>query len=915
MRSLTFLFLMFLSFPLFSQNLSLQGDVLGDQGVPLPSATVVLLNPSDSTMEFFGITNTQGHFELKYLKAGRYLMHVAYLGYQTQYKPVNVPWKDGGDYGVIVLNPKPVNLKEVEVVGEYIPLQIKNDTIEFNARAFKTRPDATVEELLKKLPGIEIDRAGNIKALGKDVRKVLVDGKEFFGNDPKVATKNLPADAVNKVQVYDKRSEVSEFTGIDDGTRDKTVNLVLKDDKKKGLFGDATAGGGTGKHYAGSVKAYRFSDKSQAAVLGMLNNINQTGFSFSDYLSFSGGLTALSGGGGHIVLGDENSFPVNFGTPVTGLTSSGAAGLNYSYSWSKDSRIFCSYIADGSNKRLNETTKTWNYTDEGSFYQEQESNRVQRDTTHRINFGLRYRIDSTRNLIVNGNFSLSNGFSPMNSLSSSYIDNVLINSLSRTSTGGSSSLTGNANGSYVKKFNRNRSVLTLSGRFAYSANESMSRYVNDITYSSANDQSDSRYQNTTSWNRTYSGGVSVNQKIGKKLYLEPEIRFANFRDNYNRELGIPMESDFVIDSLSPDFTRTYSYLKPELSLKRNTDKIQFTARVGMELGRLGSSLWTLPEAERQFAAFTPSLSWENEYKTGRRLSFYYQSGLNIPSISQLMPVVDNTDPLSLMYGNQQLKPEYYHNIFMHWLLFDQFTFTSLFATLNAGFTKDKINWSRIVDDNLVQSMTLTNVDHDFNAAANIDFSTVIRKLGIKVNTSLRENFSRGISLINGMENFNTNLSHRLSLTFDNRKKVKWDVNVGGSLTLTDAWYSIQESLNNRYVDFSCFGEINYNPNDDWHFRLSADVTNYTAESFGQSVSIPLIGAEISYSFLKSNRGVLTLQGVDLLDKNTGIQRVSEMNYLLERQSNTIGRYVILSFKYRLNKLGSNKPSVDIEIKN
>jgi len=892
---------------------SLQGDVLSDKGQPLISATVVLLNPKDSTMEFFGITNDKGHFHLKDLKSGKYLMHIAYLGYQTQYKQVAVPNPGGEDFGVIVMNPKPVNLKEVQVVGEYIPLQIKNDTIEFNARAFKTRPDANVEELLKKLPGIEIDRSGNIKALGKDVRKVLVDGKEFFGNDPKVATKNLPADAIDKVQVYDKHSDESEFTGIDDGTRDKTVNLVLKDDMKKGIFGDVTAGAGTGNHYMGSGKAYKFSDKYQGAVLGMMNNINQYGFSFGDMMSFGGGLTDVSGGGVRIAIGGENSFPLNFGDPVSGLTSSGAGGANFSYSWAKESRAFISYMASGTHKILNETTKSWNYTPAGSFYQESESNSVRRDTSHRINFGLRYRIDSTQNILLNGNVNLAAGFNPMNSQSSSFVNDLLTNTLAMTNTGESGNWGGNANGSYMKKFNRNRSIFKVSGSFNGSSGNSTSRYVNTTNFVSGQEQVASRFQTIRSGNINYTGTLSLSQRLGKKLYLEPEIQASGSQDNYRKTLGIPTENDFIIDSLSPDFTKTYQFVKPEVALKRNTDKIQFSAGLGVEMGRLSSSLWDRQAISSQHVYLTPMVSWENEYKTGRRLSLFYQTGVNTPSTSQLLPVSDNTNPLSVMTGNQYLEPEYRHDIFMHWLIFDQFSFTSLFTSLNAGFTQNKINWSRTIDENLAQKMTLINAGSAWQAGANIDFSTAVKKLGIKVNTSFRENLSRGMSLVNNTENVNTNLSHRFSLTIDNRKKVKWDANIGGAVTLTNAWYSLQESLNNRYVDFSWFGEVRFTPNDHWNFIVTADVTNYTAESFDEPVSIPLIGAQVSYTFLKNNRGILTLQGVDLLNKNTGLQRISELNYLMERQSNIIGRYVMLSFKYRLNKFGSNQSAFDVKI--
>lgn len=899
----------------FAQSNNLTGDVLGDQGAPLISATVVLLNPKDSTLEFFGITNEKGHFEVKTVRSGSYLMQVAYLGYQSFYKNLTIPYGTNNDFGVVVLKPKPVDIKEVQVVAEYVPLTIRHDTIEFNARAFKTKSDANVEELLKKLPGIEVDRAGNIKALGKDVKKVLVDGKEFFGNDPKVATKNLPADAIDKVQLYDKRSDESEFTGIDDGTRDKTVNLVLKDDKKKGIMGDVTVGAGTGNHYLGSGKAFRFSDKIQAAALGMLNNVNQSGFSFGDYMSFSGGMSSMSHGSGAVMIGGNDGFPINFGQPESGLSSSGAGGANFGYSWGKDQRVFASYLFSGSNRKLEETSTTRNFTPERSFYEDQRMNQVQRDTSHRINFGMRNRMDSTQTIIVNGNISFSAGFSPQNSITDAAENDLPVYSMSRISSGKSRSLSGGVSGSYLKKFNRNHSIFKISGDGSYATSLSNSRYLNTTEFFiPANTNIVSQFQDIATDNLSVSASSSLTQRVKGLLYIEPSVRMGSNNDHYDKTLGLPLADDQVVDSLSPDFRKNYRWLRPELSLTRNNSKTQFTAVLGMELGQVETTLWQESPILKKHVYFTPRLQWEYEYQTGRRLMFFYQSSVNTPSLSQLLPVVENSNPQSVSFGNRNLKPEYGNNIYFNWLIFDQFSFTSLMSGIDAGYTLNKINWSRNIDSQLKQTMTLINVKDDYQASARIDFSTPIRKLGVKINTNLRESFNRGISLVNGAENVNTNFTHKVSLTVDNRKKDKWDVMAGGSVQVTDAKYSIRNSLNNRYMDLSYFTELRYNPTEKWNFAFKADVTNYTARSFDKPISIPLLSGEISYYFLKANRGVLTLQGMDLLNKNTGIQRISELNYLQERQTNMLGRYVMLTFKYRLNKLGgANTGGINVKI--
>lgn len=888
----------------FAQSNNLTGDVMGEKGAPLISATVVLLNPKDSTLEFFGITNEKGHFEVKSIRGGNYLMQVAYLGYQSFYKNLTIPYGTSNDFGIVVLKPKPIDIKEVQVVGEYVPLTIRHDTIEFNARAFRTKSDANVEELLKKLPGIEVDRAGNIKALGKDVKKVLVDGKEFFGNDPKVATKNLPADAIDKVQLYDKRSDESEFTGIDDGTRDKTVNLVLKEDKKKGILGDVTAGAGTGNHYLGSGKAYRFSDKVQAAALGMINNVNQSGFSFGDYMSFNGGMTAMAGGGGAVMIGGNDGFPMNFGEPESGLAASGAGGANFSYSWAKERRVFASYIFSGSNRTLKESSSTRNFISDRSFSQKQTANQVQRDTSHRINFGMRNRIDSSQTIIVNGNVGFSAGFSPQNSVTDAVENDIPVYNLSRISTGKSKSFSGSASGSYLKKFNHNHSIFKISGDGNYANSLSNSRYQNTTEYFlPASTQIASQFQDIATDNLSFSGSASLTQKVKGRLYMEPAIRIGSNNDHYDKTQGLPQLNDKVVDSLSPDFRKKYQWFRPELSLTRNSDKVQFTAALGMELGQVETTLWDQSPLTTKHFYFTPRLQWEYEYRTGRRLMMFYQSSVNTPSTSQLLQIPETSNPLSVSFGNRNLTPEYGNNLYFNWLIFDQFSFTSLMSGIDAGYTLNKINWSRTVDSQLKQTMTLINVKNDYNASARMDFSTPIRKLGIKISTNLRESFNRGISLVNGTENINTNFTHKVSLSIDNRKKDKWDVMAGGSVSVTDAKYSIQSALNNRYMNLAYFAEMRYNPTEKWNFAFKADVTNYTAQSFDKPVSVPLLSGEVSYYFLKANRGVLTLQGVDLLNKNTGIQRISELNYLQERQTNMLGRYVMLTFKYRLNKLG------------
>lgn len=889
---------------IFGQSHSLSGKLFDDQLRPLASGTVVLLNPTDSTLEFFGITNAQGQFQIRNVKEGNYLLQASFIGFKSLYSSLRIPRNEGSDLGDLVLEPGPVDLAGAEVVGEAVPLGISGDTIIYNAAAFKTKPDAVTEDLLKQLPGIEVDRAGNIKALGEDVNQLYVDGKEFFGSDPTVATRNIPADAIHQVQVYDKKSDDAEFTGIDDGTRDKTVNLELKEDSKKGVFGNVLGGYGSGNHYKASAKAYRFTDKTQMAALGMINNVNEYGFSFSDYLDFSGGMKAMMGGGGsaQIKIGMDNSFPVNFGQPVSGLTTSGAGGLNLSHSTSKHNRSYISYLINGSNKVLEEFSQSEHYTDEGSYTTLDKREERTDDLAHRINFGLRRRIDSTHNLIFDGNvawmYSQLKNYTETSNLRGEDLVNMLLSDRRQESD----RLNGNVTATYNRMFGKDKSTLKLSASAGLSKNLENIRISNETAYSDTPvRESYNQFQDNQTDQLNLSMVASFTRRIGKGFYISPWVRLGGSTESLERIQG-PLDNGLEpVDSISPAFDKDYRWIRPAVNLKYNTEKSQLTVGLITEIGGMETRLNDTPYPRSDFIYFTPMLSWDYSRKTGRKINLMYTSSIHTPSVNQLLPVVNNLNPLNIYYGNPQLSPEYSHRIMAHWLIFDQFSFTSLMMALSGGYTTHKINWATTVTDDLVQISTLTNVDWDYQGRLNLDFSTPIRKLGVKINLDVEENWNRGQSLVNEVDNIYTNFTQRYSFSADNRKKKKWDVESGVGVVLTHTRYDIQESLNNNYFDLSWFADIRFTPSETWNANLSADVTGYSGWGADESILIPLLRAEVSYYFLAQKRGVLTLSAHDLLDKNQNVVRISELNYMRETRSNTIGRYVMLTFKYRLNK--------------
>ena len=872
-RVLVFFCMMVWSLGSFGQN-KISGTVHDENDVPLHSATVVLLNPSDSTMEYFAVTNEDGEYYIRNINDGSYLMQYAFVGMQSLFADIEIPTGDGENLGIITMKVKALDVEEVSVVGEYVPMKFKNDTVEFNAKAFKTKPDAVVEDLLKKLPGLEVDRSGNLKAMGEDVVKVLVDGKEFFGNDAKVATKNLPADAIDKVQIYDRRSDVSQFTGIDDGVRDRTIDLKLKEDRKKGIFGNILAGLGTAEHYLASGRVFRFNQVSQVAILGNFNNINRFG-----------------------VKGN------NFGQAADGFNTAGSAGINLSYNPSDWNRYYMSYMANGSKSVLEQETETQNFLKDFEYYQTNTLNQTRRDTSHNLHFGVRARVLAWHNIVANANVNIAERNVVRQTLMNRIMSDSPVNQLMNGTNEESNSLSSNANATYIIKLDEDRTQITTKLALNGSTSFSASNWNNSTTfYSPDRIILEDQFQENHNENLNATVTPALVQKLNRFWYFNTHVAMGLNTHSLDRKQGIPGLTNMITDSLSPRFNRDYRFVRPGISFQRNTEKNQLNITLGAEWSSLKQVLWDDDIRGENFFYLKPMIRYSSQYKPGRRIGANYSTNLNLPNVGQLMPVVSTLNPLSLYQGNSQLEPEYRHNLGMEWRVFDQFSFTSFFTRLSVHYTENKIGMSRTISDDLQQYVTPVNVPWNFGGNGNFNFSTPIRPLDVVIALKVNESFNRGINIINHQDNIGSHLTHSLGFDINNRNKNMWDAEVGASISMTDSWYSIQEDQNNRYYNFSYFGVVRWTPSEKFNIKIDADITNYNSQSFNESVSIPLIGAEMNFYFLSGNRAVLSLEAVDILNKNTGLMRISDINYLMQRTSNMLGRYVMLSLKYRLNKI-------------
>ncbi|MFC1556654.1 outer membrane beta-barrel protein [candidate division KSB1 bacterium] len=865
-----FVILLILSIPCAAQD-AVSGRILNEDGEPLPFATVVLLSPADSTVQYYDVADDNGKYRITNIDDGEYIMQYSFVGMEVIYREVTIPLESGEDLGDTMMKVDINVTDEVEVLAERIPIQVVKDTVTFDAEAFKTRTGAVVEELLEKLPGVEVDKSGNVKALGEDVTKVLVDGKVFFGNDPKVATKNLPADAIDKVQVYDKRSEEAEFMGIDDGTYDRTINLLLNEDSKKGYFGNISGGIGTEEHYTTKGDIYRFSSTIQSALLGMSNDINQL---------------RISEPGG------------KFGQETPGLNKSTVGGLNLSYNTTKYNRYFLSYTGSSTDRTMIENTSTENFLEDGSYFQDKDLNSENTSKPHNINFGIHHNFKKHR-FTLDGNMNVSSNDNVSHTLTQTTDDDgSLVNMLNNNSNSVSDNVNANTKATYIVQFNERKTQVKAGFNASYNRNSSELDYTNTMTlYDPFNTLTNDHYQDNDTENLTFNFSPTLVQMITPFWNMNTGVNIGSNDRNLNRKQGNSGLTEVQIDSLSTDFNTNELYVSPFVNIQRNTEKEHVNFGLRANWNSFDKVLYGSSLDKANYFYLLPSFNYNNNYREGRRIQVRYTSSASMPGLNSLLPVLNAVNPVSQYQGNINLKPEKRHNLNLQWTRFDAFSFTSLFWSMNALYTKDKVSSSQTLNDDLTQFNTPVNVPDQYNLSSQIEYSTPIRALSVVVDARWSESWSKGSNIINGEDNFQTVLGHSLRLNVRNRKTENWYASAGASVSINEAKFSIAESMNNKYYNTTYYTDL-YWWTDQWTAGADANIVNYNSQSFDESVSVPLINASISYNFLEGNWAGLTLLVHDLLDKYSGFERISGANFLMERERNNIGRYVMLTFTLR-----------------
>jgi hypothetical protein len=933
---LTSIVLLFFCSNTIAQFYSIKGRLIDSTQAPLSFASVFLLNVRDSTLVTFTRAEENGNFVFKNIKKQDYLVKTTYVGllpYQRLIKYESS--KNELDLGTIALKPISKDLMEVVIRTAKAPLEIKGDTIEYDASKFKVPPGSTVEDLLKRLPGVSVDAEGNIKAQGRKVDKVLVDGKNFFGDDPKVATKNLPAEAITKVQVFDDKSEQAKLTGVEDGKKEKTVNLQLKEEFKKGGFGKGTVAAGTDERLSAKMNYNRFDAKNQFSVLGFGNNINQSGLNRDDYQDFKGSQSYNwndnadfgFGQGNQFIFFSEDNMEAEPGMnipqswrPGLGFSENLAGGINYNYD-TKKTKWSSSYFYNQTDQSLNQINQSQIVLPGISYLSKSDIANANFSENHRANFRLEKMLDSTNTLVWNFNGRLSNiargsfqDFDYNNNTNEKFRSQQNENSTDNKSSAISSSLI------FRHKFKKKGRNLAWSASYNgrnSDQNAFQESIINEFRVSGQSFPLGGLNLNINQNNLTVSNSQEYKSSV---LYTEPVTKtissetFFNYAQKYNdvdRDVFNLFDSRKRVDNLSNFFDNTQGLLRLGQGFRFNINQTNLSIGLAASKFDLDGDIFTeknaksLSKVNKTYWAVLPNLELNLQSGSGAYSYFSYNPNFELPKINDLQPFINNQNPLNIVIGNADLKPAQNHSIRLNHGKFDPVSFKSFWLGANFNYKVNSVVYSYEVDKSLISTTRPQNISgaQNLNLYSNFEFPII----KTKVSTSFNFNISNSVNpmFINGTENIQKTFNYYL----------------GWSLDLTPASW------------FSLFSRINYNPSSSkfsvntaqnqrfynntvnlssviqmpqlWFYTMDFNYTNYVNKTQNFDQKLPIMNISVYKILGKAKKSEIRLSAYDLFNKNLGVSQFATGTAVINNRTETLARYIMLSYTYNMRGIKSN----------
>lgn len=898
----------------YSQKFSLSGKVIDtNENKSLANAVVSLIRPTDSVLVKFTRTKADGSFTISNLPGLKYEMLITYPGYADYVDFIRDTSISKIDVGSIQMTRKSQLLETVIVKQKIAAIRMKGDTLAFLADSFAVRQGATVDELLKKLPGIQVDRSGNITVQGQKVEKVLVDGEEFFNEDPAVVIKNLQAEAVKEVQVFDKKSDQAAFTGIDDGERSKTINLTLKDNKKKGYYGKADVNGGAGGKFDNSLMANSFRGTQKMAAYGIMSNTGTTGLGWQDSEKF--------GGGNNIEYDQENGYFTQSrnddefesqGYNIEGLPTSWTGGLHYSDKWRGErKKINANYRFLKTNIRAEGNTISQYILPDTQYFNDQASKSVSSKTGNQLKGIYELKFDSMSNMKVTvlGNTLRTDNASRLQS-SALNADSGRVNNNERLLNSTTAKDLFNASILWRKKFKKAGRTLSLN-----------------LDQQSMQQNMDGKLMSGTDYFNE-AGGIYKQEKVDQKkankqdnigiksnlVYTEPlsKTLFLSVNYGYNFKRSQASRNSFnkdgseynKLDSLySNDFRYRYDIHSTGADIKYNKKKFMMIIGSGVNFSGYEQTDQIRDSSKKySFVNYYPKFSIRFSPRTQRSLSFRYNGNNNPPSLEQLQPVRENTNPLIIQLGNPGLRQEFVHTFSFNFRDYKMLSERGVYLDGYAQVFQHAISNSTVVDAGGKTIFQPINVDGNFftRLFANYGFKT--KWLGMYLNFGADYNFSRSNNKVNNQDNTNNNTSISGGPSISKYQNDKFNFYIQPRIGYTYSTSSIRPDVVTKYftnsIDGNCWTKL------PWKFEFETTISinqRQKTDAFDKNRNSIKWDANINRKFLKKNNLELSFSVNDILDQNIGFNRTATSNIITENSYNTLRRFFMLGIQYNITK--------------
>lgn len=898
------------------QERKFTGKVIdGVTKTPMIGANVLIKTVTDSLLRGT-VTGADGSFEIARPAIPQVKFEITFLGYRTISQIHSL--RDPMDLGELILLEDTKVLGEVVIQGQVPVGEQRGDTTSFNANAFKTQTNAQAEDLIRKMPGITM-QGGQIQAQGENVQRILVDGREFFGSDPNIALRNLPADAIDRVEVLDQRSDQSRLTGFDDGNYTKTINIILREDRKNGSFGRVYGGYGNDDRYSAGGSLNLFKGDQRLSILGLFNNINQQNFSSQDLAGLSanasGGRGGFGGGGGRWGGGGNNNFFVgNSG----GIVTTNALGLNYSDKWGKKVNFTGSYFFNNTTNTLRQITNRETVVNEDlrQFYQENLINTVD-NYNHRANARIEADLNEKNSIIITPNisFQTNNTFSDRDALTTASTGDSL-SALRSISDAETRAFNISNNITYRYKFEKRGRTLSTDIFTAWSNRDQFSTLL-AASQDYRRNLIDTAEQETNSLNNGFNYRINTTwtEPLGEKSIGTFGYQIANNKTRADQKTRVlNQENVFLLDTaLSNEFDNKFITQRLRTGYAYNNQGWNVNLNLDYQNARLDNQAF-FPNPgifERRFNNVLPSanVNYRNR-ETGFSWRFRYRTDTDEPSVSELQNVVNNQNPLNLRVGNPSLGQSFNHNIFANISKVNLEKSRTLFMFVNYSSTSNYIGNSTFlaVQDTLINGEILlrpggqisqpVNLDGNFRTSLFLTYGAPIKKIKTQFNTNSRVSFNRIPGLINGESNLNDNLTLSQGLTFSSNisQNVDFSISTTGSYNIVNS--SLQQNLDNNFYQQESNIRL-YFSSQNGKFFMGNNVAHslYSGLSEGFNQNFWLWNLEGGFRFAKNNKAELKAVLFDVLNQNNSISRTISDVAVTDVFTNVLTRYGMVTFTY------------------